>query len=319
MTERRDRIQVHIEGKAYSVVGGEFRDMLAVVKAVNGRRFVGELKVWQLPGTAEEIQDQLDLGGFWLEGGTPIEDKGPDQQASGPASSGDRIRVLVQGHQLAIVGGSFQEMLAAVKNLPGRRFDGESKIWEIPGEAGVIQGLVNAAGFQLEGADKISTAPIPAAEAANFAAGTVAEPPPYEAPEFLDEEEVPPYEPPDWWDDEAMPAPPEPPAGWAEESEVTVPEPDLPVAAGFQMSPVPTEPSTMDPVSGPPDSSRRDQIRIRVGGIPLLITGGSFRQMLEVVKQFPGRRFDGDDKVWDLPGDLGLEAVQQKIKAAGFA
>ena len=71
MTQRKDRIRVHVGGKEFSVVGGSFQEMLAVVKQVNGRRFVSELKVWQLPGTVEDVQRQLDISGYQLEGGAP--------------------------------------------------------------------------------------------------------------------------------------------------------------------------------------------------------------------------------------------------------
>jgi hypothetical protein len=40
--------------------------------------------------------------------------------------------------------------------------------------------------------------------------------------------------------------------------------------------------------------------------------------MLAVVKNIPGRRFDGAEKVWEIPGDVTLETVQQVVKAAGF-
>lgn len=55
---------------------------------------------------------------------------------------------------------------------------------------------------------------------------------------------------------------------------------------------------------------------MRVGGIPFVVSGGSFQEMLVVVKQLPGRRFDGQDKVWDIPA--GIEPVRQLIEAAGF-
>ena len=44
MDQRKDRIRIQVEGKEFSVVGGNFQDMLAAVKQINGRRFVGELK-----------------------------------------------------------------------------------------------------------------------------------------------------------------------------------------------------------------------------------------------------------------------------------
>ena len=64
MAAYKDRIRVHIEGKEFSVVGGNFQDMLTAVKQISGRRFVGELKVWQLPGTVDDVQSQLEISGY---------------------------------------------------------------------------------------------------------------------------------------------------------------------------------------------------------------------------------------------------------------
>ena len=75
MTQRKDRIRVHIDGKEFGIVGGTFQELLAAVKQINGRRFVSELKVWQLPGPVEDIQRKLDFGGYYLEGGVPVSDK----------------------------------------------------------------------------------------------------------------------------------------------------------------------------------------------------------------------------------------------------
>jgi len=306
MSERRDSIRVHIEGKEYFVVGGAFQEMLAAVKQIKGRRFIGELKAWQLPGAAGNIQNQLDISGFRLEGGTPLAEEVVSAQPSESRPGGDRIRVRIQGQNLAVVGGTFQEMLAEVKKLPGRRFDAEQKIWEIPGDAGIILGLIQAAGFELEGAEKLSFDVDPAMEAPTF--NTADEPPPYEPPDFLDDDDAPPYEPPDWWDDENMPAPMEPP-GWLEEDLAAMPPDEPPL--------FPDQPST--PAASPASRSHGDdQIRIRIGGIPMVVTGGDFKAMLEVVKKIPGRRFDGQDKVWDIPADIGIESVQQTVKAAGF-
>ena len=315
MADYRDRIRVHIEGKEFSIVGGEFQDMLAAVKQINGRRFVGELKVWQIPGSAEDVQNQLEISGYWLEGGKPLEESAPATQTSPVAASGDRIRVLIQGHQLAVVGGTFLEMLDVVKSLPGRRYDGENKIWEIPGEASIIQGLIQAGGFELEGAEKISTEAPPAAEAPNFITGSVSEPPPYEEPDFTDDDEVPPYEPPDWWDDENMPPPlEEPPDWWDDEMALHSPEetPYIPDESPEFNSEPPMPATDTSPFRG------GDQIRIRVGGIPMVVSGGPFREILEVVKKIPGRRFNGNEKLWEIPADIGLESVQQVVKAAGF-
>ncbi|MCB0210533.1 MAG: hypothetical protein KDJ52_14440 [Anaerolineae bacterium] len=312
----KDRIRVHIEGKEFSVVGGGFQNMLAAVKQINGRRFVGALKVWQLPGKAEEIKNQLAISGFQLEGGTPVAEESPaPASAAAPASFGnDRIRVTVQGHPLAVVGGGFREMLDAVKNLPGRRFDSDSKMWEIPGDAGIIKNLIETAGFQLEGAEKITSTPplaskgTPPPSYAPPPTPKAAPPPAYEEPDFSDEIDIPDYETPDWWDDGNMPPPMEPPDWWDEEPS------DVPV--DYPMTPS----SSARPSARSTDSSGGgdDQIRIRIGGIPMVVTGGSFQTMLGVIKNIPGRRFHSGDKVWDIPDDSTIDSVQQVVNAAGF-
>lgn len=318
MAEYNDRIRVHIENREYNVVGGKFQDMLAAVKQINGRRFVGELKVWQLPGSAENIQSELEISGYWLEGGTPVAQTESKVSASPSRADGDRIRVIIQGHSLAVVGGTFQDMLAAVKTLPGRRFDGDKKVWEIPGELAIIKHLIEDAGFELEGADKIPLGPVSSMESPDFDPDNV-EPAPFEAPDFSGPDDIPPYEPPDWWDDDSMPPPPDDPPGWYEDELTAMPPEPPPI---FDSEPPAFSADSPPPVATAgttaPASRGRDQIRIRVGGIPLVVSGGSFKEMLNVVKRIPGRRFDSRDKVWDIPGDLGIESVQQAVNAAGF-
>ncbi len=297
MTQRKDRIQVHIAGKEFSVVGGSFQEMLAAVKQINGRRFVSELKVWQLPGPVEEVQRQLDIGGYRLEGGLPVSNSPQASPPTSPRPSGDRIRIVVGTHRLAVVGGNFQEMLAAVKGLPGRRFDGETKVWEIPGDVGVIKGMVEAAGFELEGAEQIPVTPVPPMETpASFAQGSPP-PLPFEPPDFLEAADEFPFEPPDWLDD----GPPPDEAGYFFDASPSF-EAELP-------------PATPAAGSAAPGG---DQIRIRLGDTPLIVTGGSFQAMLAAVKAIPGRRFDPGEKIWRIPDDVTLDSVQQAVKAAGF-
>lgn len=297
MADRKDRVRIHIEGQEFSVVGGSFSEMLAAVKQINGRRFVGELKVWQLPGTVDEVRRQLEIGNFELEGGRPVSAETQEAQPGG-----DRIRIRVGEHRLVVVGGSFQEMLAAVKNLPGRRFDGETKTWEIAGDVGVVKGMLEAAGFQLEGAQDIRIDPVAPMEALPFGQDTP--PPAYEAPDFGGDSDEPPFEPPDWWDDG--------------------PPPDLDYRTYDEPSPTdlepsPFEPEPSDPVfSSSPASSSGDRIRLRLGETPLMVSGGSFQEMLAVVKNIPGRRFNSEDKVWEVPDDITLDSVQQAVQAAGF-
>ena len=305
MSERRDRIRVHIENKEYSVVGGEFQEMLAAVKQVVGRRFVSELKVWQLPGKAEDIQNQLSISGFELEGGAPIVETPPPVAATQSGPSSDRIRIQVGDHRLAVIGGAFREMLEAVKSLPGRRFDGNTKIWEVPGDVGVIKGLIEAAGYQLEGAEQIDLGPVPEMETPHFG-GPSQEPPSFEEPDFGGADLVPPMQPPDWWDDNTMP-PPLTPDEWPA-------EPDL----FDEPNPFVAEPSPPTPVASPSASPGGDRIRIRLGEASLVVTGGAFQEILTTIKTIPGRRFNGQEKIWEIPDDVTLDSVTQAMSAAGL-
>lgn len=303
MSERKDRIRIQIGDQEFNVVGGTFQEMLNAVKQINGRRFVSELKVWQLPGPAEEVQRQLEISGYLLEGGASV--ASPPAAAAAPpaAAGGDRIRVLVGGQRMAVVGGNFQDMLAMVKGLPGRRFDSDTKLWEISGDPGVLKGMIESAGFQLEGAAKIPTGQVPPMELPNFSGP--AAPPPYEAPDFFDEpDDIP--EPPPWWDDEMAPPPVE--ADFFDEPMVK-PDP----------APARTKPAAAPPAAG--SAGRRgggDRVRIRLGDIPLVVSGGEFQAILALVKSIPGRRFNGEARVWELPDTVGLESLGQRVAAAGF-
>jgi hypothetical protein len=160
MNDRKDRIRVHIEGKEYHIEGGQFQAMLAAVKQINGRRFVSALKVWQLPGTAADIQHQLEISGFQLTGGDPVADApettppassvAPPAAGASARAGGDRIQLTVQGQPVTLVGGAFQEMLSAVKNLPNRRFDSLSRSWEIADDLAIVKTRLEEAGFRLE-------------------------------------------------------------------------------------------------------------------------------------------------------------------------
>ncbi|MBN1218824.1 MAG: hypothetical protein JXM69_07850 [Anaerolineae bacterium] len=307
----KDRIRVHIEGKAFNVVGGEFYDMLAAVKQINGRRFVSELKVWQLPGPLPEVRRQLEMSGYSLEGETPITESIAGDQFLPSQPGGDRVRVMVAGHHLAVVGGSFQEMLAVVKSLPGRRYDGEAKIWEIPGDLDVVQGMLQAAGYSLEGAEKIPHSPVPPMEPLRF--GEIDEPPPFEEPDFFIDDDAVPFQPPDWLKNEPLPSPPEPPDWWEHE-----PPPPPDDFANDEAAPVvaPLAGSTRSPT--PANRPGGDRIRIRVGVFPFVVSGGSFQEMLAAIKNIRGRRFDILDKVWEIPDEVGTDQVRQMLAAAGF-
>jgi hypothetical protein len=104
----------------------------------------------------------------------------------------------------------------------------------------------------------------------------------------------PPPEPPDWWSEE----PASPPAEAPTQNFL------------FETDPVP---------AGSGSNARgNDQIRIRLGGIPFVITGGSFQQMLATIKSLPGRRFHSEDKVWDIPADMTIDAFQKRMAEVGL-
>jgi hypothetical protein len=192
-------------------------------------------------------------------------------------------------------------MLAAVKNLPGRRFDSDAKTWEIASDVGVVKGMLEAAGFQLEGAQDIRIDPVAPMEALSFGQDTP--PPAYEAPDFGGDDDEPPFEPPDWWDEGP---PPDLDDRLYDES----------LAADLEPSPFAPEPSGRIFSSSP--ASGGDRIRLRLGETPLVVSGGSFQEMLAVVKNIPGRRFNSADKVWEVPDDITLDSLQQAVQAAGF-
>ncbi|MCL4303560.1 MAG: hypothetical protein KJ077_48185 [Anaerolineae bacterium] len=298
MADRKDRIRIQIGAQEFNVVGGSFQEMLAAVKQINGRRFVSESKVWQLPGPVEEVQRQLEIGGYSLEGGAPVT-SAPVARAASPGTGGDRVRVLVAGQRLAVVGGSFQEMLAVIKGLPGRRFDSETKLWEISGDPGVIKGMIESAGFQLEGAVKIPVGPVPPMEMPDFSGHTP--PTPYEEPNFFDDEAP---EPPPWWDDEMTPPP--------------VDDNYLAEPLEFEPSPAGAGRAASIPPAAPAGRRSGDRIRIRLGDMLLVISGGEFQAMLAWIKSIPGRRFNGEERVWEIPDTMNLESLSQRVAATGF-
>jgi hypothetical protein len=306
MNDRKDRVRVHIGGQEFNVVGGAFQEMLAAIKQISGRRFVSELKVWQLPGTVEDIQRQLDISGYWLEGGAPLATKTAPPQPQPSSLSGDRVRVLVGGYRLAVVGGNFQDMLALVKSLPNRRFDSETKLWEISGDPGTIKGMVEAAGFQLEGAATLPFDPVPPMASPDFGPSSRSPvPPPFEAPDFLSEDDI--TEPPDWLLDQ-LARPPDDEAEFFDEPPF------------FDLEPpsfVP-KPAGSIPMVAPTSKPAGDRVRLRLGEMLLVVTGGSFQEMLSLIKNIPGRRFEAEERVWEIPDSMSLESLGQRVAAAGF-
>lgn len=52
-------LKIEIEGKEYTVTGSDFYSMLAQVKAVEGRKWDGNRRLWILPGAIDEVRAAL--------------------------------------------------------------------------------------------------------------------------------------------------------------------------------------------------------------------------------------------------------------------
>ncbi len=311
MPERRDSIKIRVEQKDYEVVGGSFQELLTVVRNLPDRRYVGAEKVWEIPGSLELVKGQIENSGFRLEGGTPVggtpvtENKTPPQAAA----FNDRIKLEIAGYPVVVTGDSFQNMLASIKAVPGRRFDGESKQWHLPLNLSEAIAYFEKKGLQLEGLPKDATSAtakqMPAPNFSPAASVSPPPPPPPDMPPFPPDMDYPAEEPdfgelPDIDDFDAFFPP--------RESGPPIMPPPPPA------EPAPTSPPKTQPA--PTSSVRRDQIKVIVGNQPLLVVGGAFREMLDAIKAVPDRRFDGETKQWMLPDDI--DSIQQHLQAKGF-
>ena len=300
MADRASRIKLRVENKDYEIVGDNFEDILAVVKALPKRRFNPGLRLWEVDGSLEMLQGQVENSGFVLQGGTPVSES---EQSTAPVSR-DQIKVEVAGYSLLVSGGSFREMLEAVKAIPGRRFDGETKQWSLPGTLTEVTAQLEQLGFAVKATGEQSSPPAatpptddpfrpPPAVAPTASAPVMPPPPPSDmsppdAGFFISDEEA----GGDFWPPDDLPPLP--------------PEADPAVS----QTPAPSA----KPAQDRPD--RRDQIRVMVENTPLAVVGGSFQAMLAAVKEIPGRRFDGQKKQWLLDSDL--ESVRLHLEARGF-
>lgn len=277
-----DSIKIRVENMEYNVTGGEFRQLLAAVKALPKRRFVSEQKVWVVDGSLEMVRGQIENSGYILEGGTPV----PADATPPPGASEGRIKIKAGDIEAVVTGNTFQAILTAIKAIDGRRFDGESKTWQLPGAMSAIKARLEKEGFRLEDLRKITPTP----DAPSTTGPAVPPPPPPvdappfspDMPHFSEEEE-------DFWDDEPL-----------------LDEPD-------DQPPAPAPTPALQKSS---PSGRQDRIRVVVDNQPLVVVGGTFQEMLAAVKDVPGRRFDGNTKQWQLGDDIG--SVQQHLNAKGF-
>lgn len=74
-----DRINLEIDGDEYWVEGGDFDDMLEVVKELRGRRFDSETKAWVVSGTPNDIARELAPFRLMFVDSDPLADSTPNQ------------------------------------------------------------------------------------------------------------------------------------------------------------------------------------------------------------------------------------------------
>ncbi len=280
-----DKIKIRVQNVDYFVTGGDFSSLLAVVKSLPKRRYVGEHKLWLVDASVEMVRGQIENSGFLLEGGTPApKDAAPVAAA---VSTRDQIKIETSSFRAAVTGAPFSELLAAIKALPDRRFDGNTKRWSITGNLMELKSYFEKKDMRLDNIEAITTPPAQP-DAPQLPAIPV--PPAPDLPPVP----PPPDDMPDFWD-EPMDEPGELPP---------------PVA------PPPPPVATATATASTPAADRHDQIRVMVGEQRLAIVVGTFQEMLAAVKDVPGRRFDGASKQWLLPDDI--ESVQQHFNAKGF-
>lgn len=84
VTPKRDQIRLRAsDGEAW-VVGGAFRDMLEVIKMIDGRRFVADEKLWEVPVSLAAAKEHLAQAKLAIE----IDDAAPPLGAAPSAPSG---------------------------------------------------------------------------------------------------------------------------------------------------------------------------------------------------------------------------------------
>jgi hypothetical protein len=76
--------------------------------------------------------------------------------------------------------------------------------------------------------------------------------------------------------------------------------------------------SASGPAAAPAGRRSGDRIRIRLSDLSLVVSGGDFQEMLMLIKGIPGRRFNGEERVWEIPDEVTLESLGQRVATAGF-
>jgi hypothetical protein len=217
----------------------------------------------------------------------------------------EQIRIRTTDGQYAIIGGDFQSMLAFVRNLPGRRFRSDERIWEIPTTIGEIQKSAEGAGFHVTADAEVgkplrstprATAPegdrvlIRTAEGDRaISGGAFAEL--VAAIKSLPQRK--------WLIKEKM---------WEIGGELADIE-RVVSQQGFQIA-------ITAPQATRESTPREDQIHVRTRDGEHWVTGAPFAALLETIKSLEGRRFVSAEKLWELP--CSTEELNKTLSAAAL-
>ena len=65
------------------------------------------------------------------------------------------LSIEVEGKQHQVTGAEFSTMLAAVKDIQGRRWDGDRKLWIVPGTLDYVRAVLRESDLQIEDEDSL--------------------------------------------------------------------------------------------------------------------------------------------------------------------
>jgi hypothetical protein len=221
-----------------------------------------------------------------------------------------------------VTGGEFEDMVHAVRQIQGRRWDPGARAWRLPCTLDEARRLLQVAGLRLEGSTTVIIQEEPPAtdgspapsrprdqvtiHASDGEAGVV-------GGRFWDMVRlVKTIEGRRWQPREKV---------W--QLPCTLEEAQRAVeAAGFALRmpgedalAAPAAPS--EPALPPPPGGWTDQVRIQATDGPAVVMGGPFRAMLDAVKSIEGRRWERGAKHWKLP--CTLDEATRLLEEAGYS
>ena len=147
-----DRVRVQIEGSDYWASGPAFATIVAIVKELPRARFDRAQRLWIIPGEAKQIQADLKSQGVVLQLiSGPVVSVVPPSKPPTPKIERPRdvIAVSCNSKEYWVSGGTFQNMVNAVRNVPGRRWDAARKVWTVPEPISETERILQEAGFTI--------------------------------------------------------------------------------------------------------------------------------------------------------------------------